>query len=72
MNRLYELEYRFDHTGNKDVQFLSDSELKELHKLYEECVEYFRKTNNRAIEQWFLLKSFSTLSCLRARNINGY
>ena len=72
MIRMYELEQRFDKTGREGIKPLSDIELKELYVLYDSCCEYFRLTNNYAIEQWFRLKSISIANCLRARNIYEY
>ena len=72
MIRMYMLEQRFDHTGRKGVEPLSDIELKELYNLYYEASEYFRKTENNIIEQWFLLKNMNIRSCLHARGFYEY
>lgn len=69
MIRMYELEERFNNTGREGVQYLSDSELKELRRLYIDCIEYFNLTNNRAIEQWFLYKMIGVRNVLNARNL---
>lgn len=69
MIRMYELEERLNNTGREGVQYLSDSELKELYKLYDSCIEYFNLTNNKAIEQWFIYKSIGVKNVLHARNL---
>lgn len=69
MIRMYELEERFNKTGREGVQYLSDNELKELHGLYDSCIEYFNLTNNQAIEQWFIYKMIGVRNVLNARNL---
>lgn len=49
MIRMYELEQRFNHTGRDGAQYLSNSELKGLYRLYDSCIEYFNLINNQAV-----------------------
>lgn len=68
MKRLKELEQRFEHTGRKYVEPLNDSELKELHTLYLEVIEYFEGSDD-IISFYFRMKDQCVLHCLMARGI---
>lgn len=71
MKRLKELEHRFEHTGRENIKYLDDSELKELHSLYLEVIEYFKGSND-IISFYFLMKDQCVINCLIARGIYDY
>ena len=69
MKRMFELEQRFNQTGKNGVKALTNKELKELYKNYNECIWYFSETNNRAMEFWFMMNRNVVENCLNARGV---
>lgn len=69
MKEMYELERRFNSTGSKGVEPLSDKELKKLRDYYDECIWYFNQTDNRVIAYRFITNKNIVEGCLAARGI---